>query len=76
LRTSPDGGQQAVCLHNVAGNEVSVMVDLAGLGWGSGMVRDLIDGAELSGDNGGQLVLTLSPYGVVWLAHQGKRDLS
>jgi hypothetical protein len=67
LRTSPDGAESLLCVHNVSGVEQGVSVDLDSLGFAqSGRVRDLVAGGVFAvGD--GDLGLSVAPYQVLWL---------
>ena len=67
LRTSADGHSFALCLHNVANDSCQLTIDLDNI-FPSPLsdLSDLISGRYYSLD-GGQLVLTLAPYQVLWL---------
>jgi len=69
LRTSPDGGESLLCVHNVSDVEQSVSINLASLSFAhSGRVRDLIAGVAFPVDGSGELNLLVAPYQVLWLA--------
>ena len=69
LRTSPDGSESLLCMHNVSDAEQSVSVNLVSLSLShSGQVRDLIAGGVFSVNGSGDLYLQLAPYQVLWLA--------
>jgi len=68
-RSSPDGGERVLCLHNVSAAAQEVFVP-----WTTDVARDILsDAVGLPLD--GQLPLSLTPYQVRWL--EGKvKDLS
>ncbi len=69
LRTSPDGGESLLCVHNISGVEQDVSVDLASLSFArSGWVRDLVAGGVFPVGGAGDLDLRVAPYQVLWLA--------
>ncbi len=71
LRTSPEGDESLLCVHNVSGVEQSFSVDLTPLPLShSGQVRDLVTNATFSANSSGELSLSLAPYQVLWLAAQ------
>ena len=68
LRTSPDGQEHLLCLHNVSDEPQPFQINLEALGVPhSGALRDLLgEGRYLVGGDG-QLTLSVSPYQVIWL---------
>jgi glycosidase len=69
LRTSPDGQEHILCVHNVSDKAQSFQVDLVQLGVPhSENVEDLVFPARFPVDEDGRLSLTVKPYQVLWLA--------
>jgi sucrose phosphorylase len=69
LRTSPDGNESLLCVHNVSGVEQSFSVNWASLPFPCRcQVRDLVTGITFSVDGSGDLNLQVAPYQVLWLA--------
>jgi sucrose phosphorylase len=69
LRTSPEGDESVLCIHNVSGVEQSFSVNLTSLLVPhSDQVCDLITGATLSADASSELTLSVAPYQILWLA--------
>lgn len=67
-RSSPDGRQHVLCLHNVSGAGQALQVPAAALPGRAGRaLRDIISGQVFAPDAGG-LALDLAPYQVLWLA--------
>ena len=66
VRTSLDDSSRVLCIHNVAGHAVDLVVDPVALGFDNAAVLvDLIGGAAfMSGD---RLQLAVPSYGVYWL---------
>ena len=62
LRTSPDGRERLLCLHNVSDAPQPFQASLPGCA----ALRDLVSGTRLPA-TGGQVTLTLFPYQVAWL---------
>jgi glycosidase len=68
LRTSPDGQEHVLCVHNVSNEGQFFLVNLDKLGVpGSGAVHDLVADGRYPVDVDGQLVLNVTPYQVLWL---------
>ena len=69
VRTSPDGDDKILCIHNVSDAEQPFSANLASLPFPrSGQVRDLITGATFPANGSGDLSLQVAPYQVLWLA--------
>jgi len=66
LRTSPDGDNRVLCLHNVSASAQSLHIRLADLELYPGAWHDLITGRTHLA-SGGSLDVRLSPYAVSWL---------
>jgi sucrose phosphorylase len=66
LRTSPDGQERLVCLHNVTRRDQQVALDLASLGGGTAL--DLLGGERLPE---GRSTIHLQPYQVYWIRFDG-----
>lgn len=67
-RTSPDGRDALLCLHNVSGHPADVSVDLGQWEpYAGGRLRDLLTGGVYPPGPGARLDLSLPPYGVLWL---------
>jgi glycosidase len=68
MRTSPDGREHVLCIHNVSGREQRFQTNLDALGIPhGGAVQDVLTGTRCPVRGDGQLTLTLEPYQVVWL---------
>jgi sucrose phosphorylase len=68
LRTSSDGGEHLLCLHNVSDRDQSFQVNLGALGVPhGGALQDLLTGVRYPVGGEGRLALTVSPYQVLWL---------
>jgi sucrose phosphorylase len=66
LRLSPDGSQHVLCLHNIACQSQTVMINLNAIsGLRSDPFTDLITGGHISEPLNGKLVL--KPYQTLWL---------
>ncbi|MCP4543734.1 MAG: sugar phosphorylase [Chloroflexi bacterium] len=69
LRTSPEGGESLLCIHNVSSVEQSFSVNLASLRLShSDQVRNVITGNTFPVDDSGNMALQVAPYQVLWLA--------
>jgi glucosylglycerate phosphorylase len=67
LRTSPDGRQRVLCLHNISDQPQNVAVDLKGVfEVPSGQLTDLCSGERSASGN-----LVLKPYQTLWLRING-----
>ena len=67
LRSSPDGRERVLCLHNVSGERQQVEIPADAVGELAGQpLRDLISGRALPAQQEG-VALTLEPYQVMWL---------
>lgn len=64
LRTAPDGGESALCLHSVSGQPLQVALDRRALGLGA-CATDLLTGRRAA--VGERAIATLAPYEVRWL---------
>ena len=66
LRTTPDGSQQVLCIHNVsnAAQETTLATGDARAG---GALTDLVTGDVIAVDGAGRATLQLPPYAVRWL---------
>jgi len=68
LRTSPDGGERILCVHNVSDMAQPFQADLKALHIRhSGTLRNVISGAAYAASEGDDLALTIGPYQVLWL---------
>jgi len=68
LRTSPDGRERALCLHNVSSAPQACQIRLPDVSLpGNVLLRDLVSGIEYAADEAGSLSLRLEPYQVAWL---------
>ncbi len=68
VRTSPDGGEQVLCIHNVSGAAQPFRTDLKALSiQHTGALRDVISGTSYLVGDGDDLALTVGPYQVLWL---------
>jgi glucosylglycerate phosphorylase len=66
-RTSPEGNDAVLCLHNVSGTPVTFEVDArAAMGAQGAACRDLLSEKAYPTDDG-MLRLTLTPYQVMWM---------
>jgi len=73
VRTSPDGTEKVLCIHNVSDAEQPLRVDLKALSvQHHGALEDAISGTAypIGGDD--NLALTVGPYEVLWLRAQGQ----
>jgi sucrose phosphorylase len=69
LRTSPDGQEHVLCIHNVSDQDQPFQTDLRELGVvHSGFLSDLVGGQRYGVVGSDQLYLTVAPYQVLWLA--------
>mgnify|MGYP000179707376 CR=1 FL=1 len=67
LRTAPDHSISVLCIHNVAGTEVALELDVAPWTPGRGSrLRDLISGRQIPIERG-RLRCRVAPYEVLWL---------
>lgn len=67
-RTSPDGQEHVLCIHNVSDRDQPFQVNLDASGVPhTGALQDLLTGARYPVGKDGQLTLTVTPYQVVWL---------
>jgi glucosylglycerate phosphorylase len=67
-RTSPDGTQTILCVHNLCASPQSYVIDLADLsGSREFAAHDLVAGLDFQANDAGQLRLALEPYQVLWL---------
>jgi len=64
LRTAPDGGESALCLHNISGQPVQLALDRRALGLGA-YATDLLTGERVA--MGEPAIASLAPYEVRWL---------
>jgi sucrose phosphorylase len=69
LRTSPDGPDKVVCLHNVSNSTQPVTLPLRELDLRRGTWHDLLTGRAFAPDQD-TLSLSLDPYQILWLAAQ------
>jgi len=68
LRTSPDGRESVLCIHNVSDEDRPVRVGPDVLSFsGRAQVRDLVSGRVFPRGVTGDLVLLVAPYQVLWL---------
>jgi sucrose phosphorylase len=68
VRTSPDGEEKVLCVHNVSGAAQPFRVNLKALSIRhAGALRDIISGTPYPVDSGDELALTVGPYQVLWL---------
>jgi glycosidase len=68
LRTSPDGLERVLCIHNVSAAQQKLRIDLAQLHLPHGnAVDDLVDGGQYEVGAGDDLALSIAPYQVLWL---------
>jgi glycosidase len=65
LRTSPDGQEQVLCIHNISAQAQPFEVDVSQLSLDAEL-RDTLSGEKIALE-GQMLRLTLPPYGVKWL---------
>ncbi len=74
LRTSPDGDEKMICIHNVSHTPQPFQVNLEALSIQYGrFVRDTITGSLHPVGGGGDLTLTVAPYETLWLCTQVQR---
>lgn len=72
LRTSPDGTERILCLHNVTNDEVTVSIDRERYHLSlDGHWRNLL-GRQGATENEGVLDVVLAPYQVAWLKKEGR----
>jgi hypothetical protein len=68
LRTSPNGQEHVLCIHNVSDRKQRFQADLDALGLSySRALRDLVYPTHHSVGKNGRLELTAEPYQVMWL---------
>jgi len=68
IRSSPDGSEVLLCVHNVSGSGQSLSIKLDTLPFPqAGQVRDLITGVVFPVGASGELSLQVAPYQVLWL---------
>jgi len=73
VRTSPDGDEQVLCIHNVSDTAQLFRANLKALSIRhGGALRDVISGASYPVDGGDDLALTVGPYQVSWLKAESK----
>ena len=66
-RTSPEGDEGLLCLHNVSGAPVTLEIELSAVLGAQGMAwRDLLSGRTYTADRR-MVRLTIAPYQVMWL---------
>jgi glucosylglycerate phosphorylase len=69
LRSSPDGREHLLCLHNVSGQSQEVNVNRRQLPLSpDAPLRDLVSGRLFTADHSDKWSLVLEPYQVLWLA--------
>jgi sucrose phosphorylase len=69
LRTSPDGREHVVCVHNVSGQNQQFRANLDELRVAHrGRMQDLVTGESHSVNEHGELCLRVAPYELLWLA--------
>ena len=72
VRTSPDGDEKVLCIHNVSDTTQPFRADLKALSMRhAGTLRDVISGTIYSVDERDSLTLTVGPYQVLWLKAKG-----
>jgi glycosidase len=68
LRTSPDGLEHVLCIHNVSAAQQRLRLDLARLQLPHGdVLDDLVGGREHETGAEDELALSIAPYQVLWL---------
>jgi len=68
VRTSPEGDEKVLCIHNVSDTVQSFRADLKALSIRhAGALRDVISGTSYLANDGDNLTLTVGPYQVLWL---------
>lgn len=68
LRSSPDGQEQVLCIHNVSEQPQQFQANLDELKVAQGeLLCDLLGGASYPVDEDGELPLDIAPYQVLWL---------
>jgi sucrose phosphorylase len=68
LRTSPDGLERVLCIHNVSAAQHKLRLDLTPLRLSHGdVLDDLVDGGRHEVGAGDELALSIAPYQVLWL---------
>jgi len=72
-RTSPDGDEKILCVHNVSDSAQPFRANLNALSiQHAAGLRDIISGAFYPVDDGSDLTLTAGPYQVLWLKAEGR----
>jgi len=72
VRTSPDGDERVLCIHNVSDAAQPFRANLKALSIRhAGALRDVISGTSYPVDDGDGLALTVGPYQVLWLGAEG-----
>jgi len=73
VRTSPDGHEKIICIHNVSDAAQPFRADLKALSvQHPGILRDIITGTSYSVSDDNDLALTVGPYQVLWLKAESK----
>ena len=68
LRTSPDGRERLLCVHNVSAAPQALRLDLSQLQMPRGeALEDLVGGTWYESGADAELMLNLAPYQVLWL---------
>jgi len=71
VRTSPDGDEKVICVHNVSNAVQPFQVNLGALSIRhADALQDAISGTFYPVDNDNDLTLTVGPYQVLWLKAQ------
>lgn len=71
VRTSPDGDEKIICIHNVSNAPQPFQVNLKALSiQHTAVLRDTISGTSYPVSDGDDLTLTVGPYEVLWLKAQ------
>ncbi|MBL7062807.1 MAG: alpha-glucosidase C-terminal domain-containing protein [Anaerolineae bacterium] len=71
VRTSPDGCEKIICIHNVSNSAQPFRVDLKALSiQHTGALRDVISGTSYPVADSDDLRLTVGPYQAMWLKAQ------
>ncbi len=74
LRTSPDGREKIICIHNVSDAAQPFQTDLKALSiQHAGTLRDIISGNSYAVSDDNDLALTVGPYQVLWLKAESCR---
>ncbi len=67
IRTSLDGDENLLCLHNISDEEIEIVLDLSLLPFkNTDLISDIISNAPIPISEG-KLELSLAPYEVLWL---------